>query len=227
MSIFRWLALIGLMGGLLIMPTGVGAQDQAEGTPTPVEDRYTDLFQAQIAPGFPFLGFPEAAVGVRLYMRFGDPASAAFHETVYPALLPRVAAGEVRLTMVPLFTETAIPGAEGAARAAICASDQNEFWGFQDLLFGWQREFGAAAFDGERLLSGVDVLGLNSVSWNQCLLSNRPDLTLESAQSESSLEINFTETPFVTVNGIPVLPDLPSLTAAIDEELSAAAARGA
>ena len=179
-------------------------------------NRYENLPQSQSFEGFPQLGYPSALVDVKVYAAFDDPASGAFWADSSEALIQRVRNGEVRLTFIPLFGVGTIPGGRGAARAAVCAQEQNVFWQYIDQLFASQSASGDEAFTGELLLQGALNLGATEGQWAECNASDGPDVILSDAQRAVENEANFTATPYVLVNNSPSLTDNESLEFTID-----------
>ncbi len=178
-------------------------------------DRYENLPQSQSLEGFPQIGYPSALVDVRVYAAFDDPASGDFWAESSGELIQRVRNGEVRLTFVPLFVGT-IPGGRGAARAAICAEEQQIFWQYADQLFASQSASGDSAFEGDLLLQGALNLGASQGLWSECNGADGPDIILNDAQRAVENEATFTATPYVLVNNSPSLTDSESLEFTID-----------
>lgn len=187
-------------------------------TPAPALDptRYADLREMINLRGFPQVGFPSAPVSVVIYTAFDDPASGTFFRDGYPALVERARAGEIRITLVPLAGRGSILTGRGAARAALCAGEQNQFFPFHDQLFIWQLQDGNAAYAGSRLIDAANQLGLVRSLWDTCMISDRPDAVLTESDAVVESIATFTRTPFVTVNDTPALLDADSLNAAID-----------
>jgi protein-disulfide isomerase len=186
-------------------------------SPIAAQNRYAGLPQTTSLQGFPQLGYPSALADVKIYAAFDDPASGQFWADTFDKLLPRVRNGEVRVVFVPLFGGTgSVTGGRGAARASICANDQQVFWQYADQLFGWLSQYGADAFTGERLFSGAQTLGVNQGQWGDCFTSDGPDVILNDAQRAASSEGSFTGTPYVLVADSPSLTDSESLNFTID-----------
>ena len=101
--------------------------------------------------------------------------------------------GEVDVTFIPLFGQGQISGGRGAARASICANEQNVFWPYADQLFAWQSQYGADAFSGDRLLNGAMALGVNEGQWGDCFTSDGPDTILNDAQRAANNEATFSQ----------------------------------
>jgi len=234
---------------LLVLSVALVARAQ-ETTPPPDPDRYTDLREITNARGFPQLGYPSAPISVIIYGAFDDVQSGVFYGAGFPALLERARTGEIVLVYVPMAGRGTIPTGRGAARAAICAGEQDAFWEFHDLLFTWQSTFGADAFSGARLIDGANNLpisdllftwqstfgadafsgarlidGANNLPisrplWDACMLSDRPDAVLLEGEATAASEPLFAITPYITINGVPTLPDADSLTASIEFEVT-------
>lgn len=177
-------------------------------------DRYAGLPQAVSLEGFPQLGYPSALVNVEVFAAFDDAQSGTFWSQSSGALIQRVRNGEVRLTFVPLFGVGTIEGGRTAARAAVCAGEQNWFWQYLDLLFAGQGE--ADAFGGERLTSAARQLGINEAQWAACLSATGVDTILDDALAKARSVPTMTTTPYVLVNESPSLTDSASLDFTID-----------
>jgi hypothetical protein len=186
--------------------------------PPASSDRYDELPQAISLSGFPQVGFPNAPVSVTIYGSFGDPASGDFYANTFPPLLNRTRNGEVLLTFVTLAGSGAIANQQGAARAALCAAEQNTFWRFHDRLFEAARTE-SDPFAGERLIEIANSIGMNRAQWDECMISNRPDEILAEADRQVSNTEIFTQIPFVTVNEASSFLDSESLNFTIDQAL--------
>ncbi len=183
---------------------------------------YEGLPQSVSEEGFPMLGSPDAPVQVAEYSSFDCPHCMTFYQSVTPALIERVRAGEISFTYVPLYGTGGIRNGEGAARAAICAGEQEQFWPFHSALFTWQNTYANQAFDGNRLEGGAANLGLDVAAWNSCLRSEETNALLVAANTAASQVEGFTGTPTITVNGQLISPTLADVTSAIDSALASA-----
>ncbi len=179
-------------------------------------DRYANLPQTQTLQGFPQVGYPSALVDVKLYAAFDDPASGQFWANTFDKLLQRVRNGEIRVIFIPLFGTGDITGGRGAARAAVCAVEQNLFWQYADQLFALQNQNGGDAFSGERLLDSATSVGVNGEQLTSCLDGDGPDAILNDAQRAANNETAFTSTPYVVVGDSPSLTDADSLNYTIN-----------
>lgn len=177
-------------------------------------DRYVGLPQGVSLEGFPQLGYPSALVDVEVFAAFDDAQSGTFWEQSSEALIQRVRNGEVRLTFVPLFGVGSIEGGRAAARAAVCAGEQDLFWQYLDRLFAGRGE--TDAFGGERLASEARQVGIDEAQWTACLSSTGADAILDDALAAARGVPTLTSTPYVLVNESPSLTDSASLGFTID-----------
>ncbi len=166
--------------------------------PQGLENRYKDMPRSLSVDGYPQLGSQDAPVTVEEYASFSCPGCQAFHSEALDDILERVRRGQVLFTYVPLQTGS-VPNASGAARAALCAGQQGMFWEMHDVLFDWHTRYVNTAFSQNRLLAGVDALGLNSSAFTTCFNSGAISSTLTAAQNEG-----ISSTPAIQVNGVTV-----------------------
>jgi len=176
--------------------------------------RYDAFMTGTTAEGYAILGNPNAPVTVREYSSFACPGCMDFHRTVFPQLLDRIALGQIQFVYVPLQTGS-IPNQEGAARTAICAGEQGQFWQMHDVLFSWHETYGNTAFQNGRIRTGVQQLGLNSSEFNNCFNSNATNTVLNTALSEA-----VASTPSVEVNNVAVSATLDAILTAIDTAIT-------
>lgn len=184
--------------------------------------KYDGLPQFTTEEGFPGLGDPNAPVTVIEYSSFDCPHCATFHEETVPALLDRVRAEEIAFVFVPMYGTGGIQNGQGAARAALCAGEQGAFWPYHSTLFSWQKVYANTAFQGNRLASGVEALGLNRGEWDACITSDRVDQVTQAAFTAAAAVPGFGGTPSVTVNGANIPNRLIDINTAIDQALVAA-----
>jgi len=163
-----------------------------------IATKYDDFSYSLSLEGYPRIGNPDAPVTVEEYASFSCPGCEAFHSSSFDAILERVGLGQVLFTYVPLQTGS-IPNAGGAARTALCAGQQGAFWEMHDVLFEWHTLYGNTAFSQNRLLAGVDSMGLNGGTLTGCFNSQAISNVLDAAQAEG-----VASTPTIYVNGVPV-----------------------
>ncbi len=185
--------------------------------PEALSDRYAGIARSNSPEGYPRLGDPDAPVTLEEYASFACPGCESLHKNSFDALLERVRGGQVLFTYVPLNTGS-IPNAAGASRAALCAGRENMFWEMHDLLFDWQTRYGNTAFSQNRLLAGVEGLGLSSDAFTACFNSAGISATLAAAVEEG-----LSTTPTLRVNGVTIdagatggIPNSTTILQAID-----------
>ncbi len=186
--------------------------------PDELSARYAGIERSNSPEGYPRLGNADAPVTVEEYASFACPGCEAFHSDSFDAVLERVKDEQVLFTYVPLNTGS-IPNAPGASRAALCAEQQNLFWEMHDVLFDWQTRYGNTAFSQNRLLTGVEALGLSSSAFTECFNSADISTTLDAAANEG-----VSTTPTIRVNGVTVeasqggaMPSAATILQAIDD----------
>lgn len=195
--------------------------------------RYQGLSAGTTEEGYPRLGAPTAAVQVALYTSFDCVTCKTFYENLIDPMIERIRAEQIAFTFVPLSGQgTTIPNGQGAARAAICAGAQGQFWPFTDMLYNWQGQFpNNLVYRSQRISSGVNSIGLNGGVFDGCRNSGLPDEVLERARSAAANLQNFTSAPTVAINGVvPVGEDgapfalSEDVITAVDQEIARVAA---
>jgi len=186
--------------------------------PDQLSARYDGIERSSSPKGYPRLGNADAPVTMEEYASFACPGCESFHSDSFDAVLERVKDGQVLFTYVPLNTGS-IPNAPGASRAALCAGQQGMFWEVHDVLFDWQTRYGNTAFSQNRLLTGVERLGLSSSAFTACFNSADISRTLDAAVGEE-----VSTTPTLRVNGVTVeasqagtIPTAATILKAIDD----------
>lgn len=204
-------AVIAIFGAIIFALSSVPAE-----APIPdYLDRYDNFMSDTTDEGYARLGNPNAPVTVSEYSSFSCPGCLDFHDSAFSQLLPRIAAGEINFVYIPLQTGS-IPNPEGAARTAICAGEQGQFWEMHDVLFFWHETYSNSAFQDGRIRTGVQELGLDTGEFNRCFNSNDTSGVLNAALSEG-----VSNTPTIQVNGAPVAADITSINNSIDGILPA------
>ncbi len=214
----RLLALMGIVVVAIVAIAVVIVSNQPVEAHIPAElsSRYEGIARSYSPEGYPRLGETDAPVTVEEYASFACPGCEAFHSDSFDAVLERVRQGQVLFTYVPLQTGS-VPNAPGASRAALCAGQQTMFWEMHDILFDWQTRYGNTAFSQNRLLAGVEQLGLISSAFTDCFNSAATSATLSAAQNEE-----VSTTPTIRVNGVTMeqgasIPSTEAILQAIDD----------
>jgi hypothetical protein len=180
--------------------------------------RYAELEQGTTEQGFPLLGDPDAPVQFVEIGSFDCSACRLFHSDLLPLLLPRIAAGEISLTYVPVFGTGSLPDGDSAARAALCVAD---FWAYHDRLFDLHTE-GGFAFLYERLQHEAAALEVDPVEFDACFVADATTAILQRANQFASQYMERLSTPTLLVNGQPVPFHIGAINLAIDSALAEA-----
>lgn len=88
------------------------------------------------------------------------------------------------------------PQAHRAAEAAQCANDQGQFWTFHDALFGDQKSWSDADFEGYAKTAGIDVK-----KFKDCLSAGTHIATVDEDMADGK-KVGMSGTPGFYVNGI-------------------------
>lgn len=123
-------------------------------------------------------------------------------------------AGNVRLVFkhMPLANHArALP----AAKASVCAAQQQKFWPYHDRLYAGDD------LSDDTLRNAASAIGLDMASFDRCVASEST-AAIVAADAEQAHRLNVSATPTLFVNGKPVrgIGDPEALAQLIDEELS-------
>lgn len=175
-----------IAGAILLKGTKSPLSENAQVNPS-------DLKSATVAPVTSedaILGDPNAKVTIILYEDFQCPFCGAVtgiepksEATDYlkkmdptwtpsvPGIKEYVKKGDVLF----VYRDWAFLGPESikSAEAARCAKDQNKFWEYHDFLYSHQNGENKGSFSDSNLKSFAKNLGLNTVSFDQCLDGNK------------------------------------------------------
>jgi protein-disulfide isomerase len=166
----------------MILPSIQNRQTSAQATQTVM-----NAAQAPVIPITPrvinatvnglHIGDPKAPIKVDVWEDFQCPACASYSNETEPQIITNyVETGLVYYTfhMYPFIDGMGITGGESdqAANAAMCASEQDKFWDYHDLLFAnWNGE-NQGAFADPRLVVLAENLGLDMAAFNKCFEAN-------------------------------------------------------
>lgn len=194
----------GLIVGAIILALLFVIANQPAEAPVPEElvARYEGIPQTQTDEGFYRLGNPEAPVRVEEFSSFSCPACETFFDVGMDTMIDLVREGAISFTFVPQILGS-LQNPEGAARAAICAGEQGQFFEYHDMLFDWHSRFGNTAFSQNRLRSGAENLGLDTDEFNSCLTGSESASILDRG-IDLGRERGISGTPSTYVNGSPV-----------------------
>jgi protein-disulfide isomerase len=182
------LVLVGILVYLFV-PLEAAVPDDAGADYLELEKGYTDQ-------GFPRLGRADAPIVVEEFSSYACPHCRTFHEEQFKGLLDQVKAGQVQFVLIPIMSIG--PGAENAAKGALCAGEQDHYWEMHDTLFYWQGRYLGSVFSERRIRMGAENLGLDMTTFDQCMDAGQP--VLEAARAEFERR-DLTGTPSVFING--------------------------
>jgi len=123
----------------------------------------------------PFKGNEDAPVTIIEFSDFQCPFCSRFYEQTLPSIIENyVDTGKVKFVYRDLPLDSLHPNARPAHIAAECADEQGKFWGYHDILFNKQSEWGRlpAADLQSTLIQYASDLGLQSASFETCLESD-------------------------------------------------------
>lgn len=201
------LTIVGVIGAFVfIIVLGLVLANVPAEAPFPgyIDSRYEGVVSTRTNDGYPRLGEPDAPVQVSLYSAFDCAECKPFHDSLTGELVQRVRDSQNRMALifVPLYGSNAVTNGQGAARAAMCAAEQNSFWQMSEGLFTWQTQFGNQAFINSRINAGVGALNLDRGAFGACMSSTAPDEVLARARRQSSNLLNFDVPPALAINGV-------------------------
>jgi protein-disulfide isomerase len=207
----------GMLAGYVIWGTdafsNVGntarAANQVETAEEPQVIRY-DIPTA----GYPSRGPADAPITIVEFSDFQCPYCKRWFAEVYEPLLAEYA-GQIRFVYRNLPLTSIHPDAFSAAEAAMCANEQNAFWGFHDKLLS-----------GDLLGAGVyaqyaNDLNLNASAFESCLNAGTYRAAIQ-ADSDFAINLGVNSTPTFFINGLAVIGAQPIdvFKQVIDKELA-------
>ena len=140
--------------------------------------------------GAPAKGARSARIAIIEYADFECPYCAVFFRETLPTLEREyVRTGKVLLVFKHRPIPSIHPNAVKAASGAECAGEQGSFWPMHDLLFSEQRNFST-----EGLLTRVRRLGLDSISFGECLDLGRVEKRVNGDMADATA-LGITGTP--------------------------------
>ncbi len=173
------------------------------------------------------MGVTDAPVLVEVWEDFQCPACKNFSEAVEPMIAETyIANGDVRYVYrhFPFIDgQSATKESQNSANASMCASEQERFWDYHDMLFAnWNGE-NRGSFNDKRLIAFAETLGLDMEAFNECFDDNTYKAEID-ADKNNGVQLGVTGTPSVFVNGQVLtpgfVPSFQELSAAIDAELA-------
>ncbi|MFQ6134874.1 MAG: DsbA family protein, partial [Nitrososphaerales archaeon] len=164
------LLVIGILVGLLIglnLPSILSPPQQTDDEPSLIR------VEGVSADDDPFLGSPDAPVTIIEFSDFQCPFCRRFFENTLQEIKRNyVDTGKVKFVYRDFPLASMHPFAEKAAEAANCASDQDRYWQYHDLLFENQPVWAAGNATVE-FKKYASTLGLDEEQFNLCLDSGK------------------------------------------------------
>lgn len=147
--------LAGLFIGYQIWATPNVEADQASNTP--------QRYEIPIHDDDPVMGPENAPVTIIEFSDYECPYCRSYHQETFDQIIATYG-DQVRYVFKDLPLTSIHPNAVPAAVAAHCASDQNAFWEFHDLLFSMQLGLERGAY-----LEYASRLGLDMDTFEACI----------------------------------------------------------
>lgn len=165
----------------------------------------------------PVRGPEDAPITIIEFSDFECPYCQRYNQEVAGRLLENYE-GQIRYIFKDFPLTNIHPNALPAAAAALCAHEQDAFWGYHDLLFA--NEEGLSS---EALLSYAESLDLDMEGFSACVEEERYNEEVL-ADLEFAANLGVRSTPTFLINGLPVIGAQPYEVFAqvIDQELGAA-----
>jgi protein-disulfide isomerase len=156
------------------------------------------------ADSYRSLGDADASVVVTEFSDYQCPACAQIEALLVPALIEQyVDTGKVRFVYRHFPLDAGHPNARGAAEAAACAGQQDEFWAMHDRIFAGQSDWANESDPSAVLGSYAEEIGLDAETFNDCLEAGEAATEVQSDfLAGQTLGVN--ATPYFFVNDLPV-----------------------
>jgi len=127
----------------------------------------------ELAQGISY-GDPDAPIILMEFADFQCPSCLAFFQQVKPLVdLSYIQSGAVRMVLYDFPLIQSHPNAFLAARAARCAGDQGNYWGYHDRLFLGQSIWSRRADPAAEFIDYAAEIGLDRGAFTSCLRSDR------------------------------------------------------
>jgi protein-disulfide isomerase len=170
-------------------------------------------------------GSASAPVEIIEFSDFQCPYCRTFYVDTYKQLVKDyVDTGKAKIYFKQFPLSQIHPGAEIAAEAAECASDQGKFWEMHDKMFDEQQKQGSGtvAFTKDDLKNWAKTItGLNAQTFNSCLDSGSKAAVVQQQQTQG-IQAGVDGTPTFFVNGLKLVGAQPysAFKQLIDSELA-------
>jgi protein-disulfide isomerase len=164
------LIVAGIVGSVIVILAAIIISNAVSLNTSVVEAAalYEGLTRRVSTDGAPLLGDPDAPVTIVEFIDYSCPHCADYHDTASLLIEDYVRDNDARLE-VRILAGLDPVGSPLAARAALCAGEQNGFWEMHDELFNLQTNFGRNAFTIDRILNAAERLNLDSAELSSCV----------------------------------------------------------
>ncbi len=176
-----------ILTGLILAAALLIASMLASATATAAPSPYSGLTRRVTSDGAPVLGSLSAPITIVEFVDFSCPHCASYQTTIQDIIQRYITTGQARLE-VRILAGLDPVGSPVAARAALCAGEQNAFWEMHDQLLRLQQTYGRSAFSEARIREAAEKLRLNSADLWSCV--NSAGRYQEALQSNVDLAIN-------------------------------------
>lgn len=192
----------------------------------PLNSPYPPLASVLTPPSIPTdgrtLGNANAPHTLNLYEDFQCTACEAFTLTTEPQIVAKyVVTGKVKIVFHDFLTIDSQPNGTteslDAANAALCASDQGQFWPYHDWLFANQYSENSGEFTKDRLKTIAQGVGIKDLTkFNTCVDDGSHNADIKSAQTQ--IPTTFQGTPTLVIDNLAPLTsfDFATVSAALD-----------
>lgn len=194
------LALIGV-GIVAVVIAGILILLSTQPKAADIQSNYDGLPQEtiQIGQSESFaLGDPNAPATLTEYADFSCPHCRDLVPEIHKLIESHVRTGKVRFVYVPVSfvaPEYSVP----AAKAAICAGQQGEFWQMHDEIWNLSNSSSPTAFTETLLTARARKLGLNIEQFSMCFNSRDTDAAVQAIVTDAGIR-GVTGTPTLFLN---------------------------
>lgn len=199
--------------------TGGAAAQQPKLQTAPVNS-YANLQQSSDNAGHFTLGDQNAKVKIVEFSDFQCPFCYRYFMNTFPKIIKDyVATGKASYSYYN-FPLNIHPQAPKAAEAALCASEQNKYWEYHDLLFSNQTLWSGNSEDTKVYQTLAQVLNLDTGKFSECLSSGKYTAMIQDDLAEGEQkQISGTPTVFINDQKIVGAQDYYNFKKVIEEEL--------
>jgi len=146
------------------------------------------------------MGDPDAPIKLVEYSDFQCPGCLYFYQQIEPSLISEyISTGKAHFTYRSMGDWIG-PESVASAEAAYCASDQEKFWEYHDILFAnWTGE-NVGDFSKKRLIAYAESLGLDMDAFSTCLDNHKYSQKVSQDHTDG-LQEGVSYTPTLFING--------------------------